>query len=173
MDCDFPSQCRWQPRTGKAEQARINALYRATFVGEVTEKHEREMKEHGAPDANSANKRRKDIASFPVLDFGPSPVEFSPSSPDAFSPLTAEKRYSIGSMDRDSNNVLRVSVVEVASDVDGELMDVDLDDSPEEKSEDSSPTSPSLALRRWGWDWGAASPSIAEEPEDEDIEDEA
>ena len=129
------------------------------------------MKEHRATYGNSVSKRRKDVTNFPVLDFGPSPVEFGPSPSDETSPVPAEKRYSIGVMDRDSHNVLRVSVVEVASNVDGEMMDVELDEGLEEKSEDSSPTSPSLALRRWGWDWGSPSPSIAEEPEDEEMED--
>lgn len=158
MDCDFPSQCRWQPRRGKAERERIDALYLATFAGEVKEKHEREREEHRVLHGGSLSKRRKDIIGFPVLDFGLSPADASP--------VPAEKQYSIGSMHRDGTDVLRVEVVEVGSEVDGEMMDVDLDDGPEEKSEDSSPTSPSLALRRWGWDWGAPSPSIAEEPED-------
>ncbi|KAL9112512.1 MAG: hypothetical protein Q9187_007759 [Circinaria calcarea] len=73
-------------------------------------------------------------------------------------------------MERDSNNFVRVGVVEVDPNVDGVMMDVDLNDVPEEKDEDSSPTSPSLALRRWGWDWGSRPARTAEEPEDDDME---
>lgn len=169
MDCDFPSQCRWQPRIGKAEQARIDALLIETLGGEEKERDKRFIKEDLDVDGNSAHQGRKDTNSFPVLDLVPSPVEFNSSSSDP-RPCQVEKQYFIGSMERDSNNLVRVGVVEVDPNVDGVMMDVDLDDVPEEKDEDSSPTSPSLALRRWGWDWGSRPASIAEEMEDEDME---